>query len=132
MSRDKALKQWGVLDAMTRLPPFGNTAEQINNAIVNGVASGTRTRLKELRDMALVKATKEAGDRHTRYWLTEPAWALAKSGPKGVTVLKSLRAAHATIEAERAAELAPIKQKWQSVIELKMSLITQSMLGSAK
>jgi len=128
MRDDKPHGQWVVLQALMTLPPFGNVSNMIRDTTAPRISrSGTRTRLKELADMGLVSTENRAEHKHRFYHITPIGWRVAQSGIDGVMVLRIMRATHATLENRRAVELAPIKQRWQRIIENEMRRIVMGI-----
>ncbi len=129
--KDKSRGQWHVLWALSVLPPFGADQHAVLSAMTTlgckGSPSGTRSRLKELCDIGLVLAVKPKGAKYKLYWMTEDGWLVFRDRENGLALLRNLRAAHATLEAQRAVELAPIKAKWDDRIKAQMSLLMLSV-----
>ena len=123
-------QQWAVLRALVSLPPFGQTAASVHAATGLGCStSGVRTRLKEMTDMGLVRGIKPEGERHRLYIGTQLGYRLlGAGGVDGPIALAIMRNTHVVMEAQRAAELAPIKEKWQRIIENQMHMIAGSMI----
>ena len=128
MHKHKPHGQWLVLQALITLPPFGNTDKQVYAAMHVPISfSGTQARLKELRDMKMVRWHKEPGQKRSRYFITRTGWKIATSGVDGMMALRIARATAAVLEAQRAVELAPIKTKWQRRIENEMRIIASGL-----
>ena len=127
--RDDTGQQWRVLEAlMFKLAPFGQTASAVSDVLDKCSTSGVRTRLKELTDMGLVEANKPEGSKHMLYFGTQLGYSVLAAKEDGVNALNIMRNTHVVLEAQRAAELAPIKEKWQRIIENQMHMIAGSMV----
>ena len=125
MKNDKPHGQWIVLHALLTLPPFGNTSDAIREAAHHSISrSGARTRCKELADMSLLEAENREGSKNVLYHITPIGWKVANSGADGMTALRMMRATHATLEAKRAIELAPIKERWRNTIKNEMTRLS--------
>ncbi len=130
MSRPKndTGQQWAVLRALAQLPPFGQTAASVAEQADAASSSGVRTRLKELGDMGLVSSFKPDGSKYTLYLATARGYMLLGAGDDGKMALVIMRNTHATLEGQRAIELAPIKERWQRIIENQMAMIAGTMI----
>lgn len=124
MRDNKPHGQWVVLQTLTHLPPFGQTARTVADHGSSKLShSGVRTRLKELEQMGLVVGSKGQGRKYRIYVVTELGWMLMGDFVDGEAILRSMRNACATLEAQRATELAPIKEKWDHIIRNRMTMI---------
>lgn len=135
MKADKPHGQWLVLQALTRLPPFGVTdIDVFNETIKFDKISfiGTQSRLSELRTMCLVSWRKFPGEKRSRYFITEIGWRLSRMGTDGPLRLRILRTSAAALEKQRAIELAPIKERWDRVIRNQMKMITLGVIPDAE
>ena len=121
-------QQWAVLRALSQLPPFGQTSASVAAQVGTASSSGTRTRLKEMADMGLVSSFKPDGSKYTLYLATEMGYKLLAAGDDGKMALVIMRNTHTVLEAQRAAELAPIKERWQRIIENQMHMIAGTMV----
>lgn len=124
---DKPHGQWKALAALTHLPPFGQTAKAVAKVSLQS-ESGARTRLKELEDMGIV-TSHDAKPRRI-YFATPIAYRILQAGKDGQMALRIMRSSHAALETQRAAELAPIKDKWDHIIRNQMQMIALGALGS--